>query len=80
MGRCDENRGWVEYLAVHPSFRKRGIGLQLVKIIEDRLHKKGCSEISILIDPDKAAAIEFSRRAGYGAKNVTLMRKSLGEG
>lgn len=80
MGRCDENRGWVEYLAVHPSFRKKGIGRQLVRIIEDRLHKKGCSEISILIDPNKAAAIEFSRRAGYGTKNATLMRKSLGEG
>jgi len=80
MGRCDENRGWVEYLAVHPSFRKKGIGRQLVKIIEDRLYKKGCSEISILIDPDKAAAIEFARRAGYGTKNVTLMRKSLGDG
>jgi ribosomal protein S18 acetylase RimI-like enzyme len=80
MGRCDENRGWVEYLAVHPSFRKKGIGRQLVKIIEDRLHKKGCSEISILIDPDKAAAIEFARRAGYGTKNLTLMRKSLRDG
>ena len=80
MGRCDENRGWVEYLAVHPSFRRKGIGRQLAKIIEDRLHKKGCSEINLLIDPDTAAAIDFAHRAGYCTKNVTLMGKRLGDG
>lgn len=80
MGRCDENKGWIEFLGVHPSHRRKGIGRQLIKIMEDRLHKKGCSEIDILIDPDKAAAVEFARRAGYGTKDVTLMRKSLGDG
>jgi N-acetylglutamate synthase-like GNAT family acetyltransferase len=48
MGRCDENRSWIEYLAVSPSFRRKGIGRQLIKIIEEKLCEKGCSEAASL--------------------------------
>jgi ribosomal protein S18 acetylase RimI-like enzyme len=79
IGRCDENRAWVEYLCVAPSFRRKGIARQLLKIIEDRLLKKGCSEVNLLTDTDNATAIEFFQRAGYHTNNVTLMGKRLGD-
>jgi ribosomal protein S18 acetylase RimI-like enzyme len=78
MGRCDENRGWVEYLCVTPTFRKKGIARHLLKIIEDRLLKRGCSEVNLLIDTDNATAIEFFQSVGYHTNSVTLMGKHLG--
>ncbi len=77
MGRWDENRGWIEYLGVHPSFRRKGIGRQLVKIMEDRLSLKGCSEIGLLIQQENSATTEFYRRVGYRDKSMIYMGKQL---
>lgn len=77
IGRCDENRGWIEYLGVETSFRRKGIAKQLLKIVEERLFKKGCFEVNLFFDPDNAAAFEFTQRAGYRVKNMTIMGKYL---
>lgn len=37
MRRRDENRDWVEYLAIHLLFRRKGIGYQLMKTSEEKL-------------------------------------------
>jgi ribosomal protein S18 acetylase RimI-like enzyme len=79
MGRCDGNRGWVDYLCVSPSFQRKGTARQLLNATEDRLRKQGCLEINLLIDPENSAAIEFSQRAGYQSMKATLMVKSLGD-
>ncbi|KSV18390.1 acetyltransferase [Dehalococcoides mccartyi] len=80
MGRCDENRGWIEYLAVHPSFRRKKIGRQLIKIIEDRLLKKGCDEIDLLLQQDNQEATNFLQMVGYRIINMTYMGKRLQNG
>jgi ribosomal protein S18 acetylase RimI-like enzyme len=77
MGRCDENRGWIEYLAVDPAFRKKGIGRQLVKLIEERLSKMGCIEIGFLIQNEGEVAADFYQKTGYSAKSVTYLHKHL---
>ncbi len=77
MGRCDENRGWIEYLAVHPSFRRKEIGRQLVKIIEDRLSKKGCNKIELLLQQENQEATDFFQMVGYHIINMTYMGKRL---
>ena len=77
MGRCDENRGWVEYLAVHPLFRRKGIGRQLVNIIEEKLSKQGCSGMVLLIQQENSDATDFYRRIGYHTKSVTYLEKRL---
>jgi len=79
MGRCDENRGWVEYLAVHPFFRRKGIGHQLVNIIEEKLSIKGCSEIGLLMEQENPVTTEFYQRVGYRDKSVTYLEKRLGD-
>jgi ribosomal protein S18 acetylase RimI-like enzyme len=77
MGRCDENRGWVEYLAVHPLFRRKGIGRQLLNIIEERLSVKGCFGMGLLIQQETPVATNFYQRVGYRIKNVTYLEKRL---
>jgi GNAT superfamily N-acetyltransferase len=77
MGRRDEHRGWIEYLAADPAFRKKGIGRQLVKIIEERLYKIGCTEIGFLIQNDREVATDFYPKIGYRTKTVTYMHKYL---
>ncbi len=49
MYAYDGHRGSVNYLAVLPRFQKCGIGLQLMRDIENRLTKLGCPKINILI-------------------------------
>ena len=42
MGGYEGHRGWINYLAVHPDFRRQGIGLLMMNEVEQRLYKLGC--------------------------------------
>jgi ribosomal protein S18 acetylase RimI-like enzyme len=77
MGRCDENRGWIEFLAVHPSFQKKGIGRNLLKMMEERLSKKECSEVGFFVPGENLIPSDFFKKVGYRTKNVTHMQKRL---
>ena len=76
-GRCDENRGWIEYLAVHPSFRGKGIGRQLVKQIEQRLSTKGCDELGLLMHSGDRIATDFFQKLGYRTTSMAYIQKQL---
>ena len=36
MAGYDGHRGWINYLAVHPDFQKRGYGKKLMKNVEKK--------------------------------------------
>src|SRR5688572_33317938 len=48
----DGRRGWINRLAVHPEYRRQGIGTKLIEAAEHALHECGIDIIGALIAPD----------------------------
>jgi ribosomal protein S18 acetylase RimI-like enzyme len=71
------HRGWLNYLAVAPRFRRQGIGRVLVAEAEARLRQMGCPKINIQIRTSNTEVIEFYRRIGFKPDDVVSMGKRL---
>jgi Acetyltransferases len=77
MGGYEGHRGWVNYLAVDPAFRKKGFGRQLMAEIENRLLALGCPKINLQVRTDNTPARGFYSRIGYKDDNVISLGKRL---
>jgi ribosomal protein S18 acetylase RimI-like enzyme len=77
MAGYDGHRGWLNYLAVAPRFRRMGIGRKMVAEAEARLRQMGCPKINIQIRTSNAEVIEFYRRIGFKPDDVVSMGKRL---
>jgi len=77
MAGYDGHRGWLNYLAVAPRFRRKGIGRKMVAEAEDRLRQMGCPKINIQIRTSNTEVIEFYRRIGFKPDDVVSMGKRL---
>jgi ribosomal protein S18 acetylase RimI-like enzyme len=77
MAGYDGHRGWLNYLAVAPRFRRKGIGRKIVAVAEARLRQMGCPKINIQIRTSNTAVIEFYRRIGFTPDDVVSMGKRL---
>ncbi len=65
MAGYEGHRGWVNYLAVDPAQRRRGLGRQMMEEVERLLRQRGCPKINIQIRSENLAAVAFYRRLGY---------------
>jgi ribosomal protein S18 acetylase RimI-like enzyme len=77
MGGYEGHRGWVNYLAVSPSQRKKGYGRQLMEALEERLEKMGCAKVNLQVRETNLEVIEFYKAIGYGLDHVIGMGKRL---
>jgi ribosomal protein S18 acetylase RimI-like enzyme len=77
MAGYDGHRGWLNYLAVAPRFRRKGIGRKMVAAAEARLRQVGCPKINIQVRTSNTAVIEFYRRIGFKPDDVVSMGKRL---
>jgi ribosomal protein S18 acetylase RimI-like enzyme len=73
----DGHRGWVNYLAVHPAHRARGLGRLLMAAAEDHLTASGCPKVNLLVRTSNSAALGFYQRLGYVRDDVIAMGKRL---
>lgn len=73
----DGHRGWINYLAVDPGRRRRGIGELLMAVAEQRLLAVGCPKINLQIRRTNLGAVEFYRSLGFVEDEVTSMGKRL---
>ena len=71
------HRGWLNYLAVAPQYRRRGIGRQMVQAAEQRLKQMGCPKINIQIRTSNRDVIIFYRQLGFSEDDVISMGKRL---
>lgn len=79
MAGYDGHRGWVHYLAVHPSFQKRGLGRQLMEYAENALNEIGCPKIDLMVRNSNNDVINFYKKIGYGLDEVVTMSRRLVE-
>ena len=73
----DGHRGWVNYLAVHPAHRTRGLGRLLMAAAEDHLTDVGCPKVNLLVRTSNRAALGFYQRLGYVPDDVVSLGKRL---
>jgi ribosomal protein S18 acetylase RimI-like enzyme len=62
---CDLRRGWINRLAVDPSYRRRNIAGALTVESEKRLRKAGVRIFCALIDDDNLPSKALFRKCGY---------------
>jgi ribosomal protein S18 acetylase RimI-like enzyme len=71
------HRGWINYLGVSPSYRRRGIGTCMMKEAERILKKRGCPKINLQIRKKNTEVISFYESLGYSFDEVVSMGKRL---
>ena len=77
MGGYEGHRGWINYLAVSPEIRQKGVGQQMVEEVEAKLRKLGCPKINIQIRSSNKSVIEFYGKVGFSVDDVISMGKRL---
>ena len=77
MAGYDGHRGWVNYLAVDPEFRRRGLGRSMMAEVERRLKELGCPKLNLQVRRGNAEAVAFYRSVGYSEDDVLGMGKRL---
>jgi ribosomal protein S18 acetylase RimI-like enzyme len=65
IGSFDGWRGNIYRLAVHASYRRRGIARALVAEVEKRLTRQGAKRITALVEKDHPLATGFWAAVGY---------------
>jgi ribosomal protein S18 acetylase RimI-like enzyme len=65
IGSFDGWRGNLYRMAVHPAYRRRGIGRALVAEVERQLTRQGARRITALVEKEHAGATGFWRAVGY---------------
>jgi len=73
----DGVRGWVQKVAVHPSYRRSGIAHKLMAIAEDALRQAGCTKLNLQTRAGNDSAIRFYEAAGYDVEDRVSMSKRL---
>ncbi len=79
MAGYEGHRGWINYLAVAPEYRRQGFGRLMMDEAETRLREMGCPKINLQVRRSNARAAEFYRSIGYAEDDVLSMGKRLVE-
>lgn len=77
MAGYEGHRGWINYLAVDPAFRRQGVAAALVARVEQTLTDMGCPKINLQIRGDNQDVADFYESLGYVADDVLSMGKRL---
>ena len=77
MAGYEGHRGWINYLAVKPEYRRQGMGRQIMQEAEACLRALGCPKINLQVRASNAGVIEFYRRIGFKPDDVVSLGKRL---
>ena len=77
MAGYEGHRGWINYLAVDPDRRRRGLGRTLMEHAERLLREAGCPKINLQVRSGNDQVVAFYRSLGYQIDPVTSMGKRL---
>jgi ribosomal protein S18 acetylase RimI-like enzyme len=77
MAGYDGHRGWINYLAVHPSRQGSGLGRALMHAAEERLAALGCAKINLQVREGNEVARAFYEAIGYRQDPVLSYGKRL---
>ncbi len=73
----DGHRGWINYLAVAPDYRRQGLGRALMDEAETLLLREGCPKVNLQVRTGNEGVVAFYRRLGYDVEEMVSMGKRL---
>jgi ribosomal protein S18 acetylase RimI-like enzyme len=79
MAGYEGHRGWINYLAVAPRYRRRGIASRMMAEAERKLEAIGCPKINLQVRAQHKDVIAFYRSIGYIDDDIINMGKRLEE-
>jgi ribosomal protein S18 acetylase RimI-like enzyme len=77
MAGFEGHRGWINYLAVLPEFRKQGIGRAIMQEAEKQLKELGCPKINLQVRSSNKEVIAFYQSIGFTRDDVVSLGKRL---
>ena len=77
MAGYEGHRGWINYLAVDPKYRRKGLGKTMMKAAETYLEQFECPKINLQIRAKNHQVIEFYKSIGFLQEDVINMGKRL---
>ena len=79
MGGYEGHRGWINYLAVDPRYRRDGYGRFIMQEVEERIRAKGCPKINLQVRATNKEVIRFYQSLDYADDHVIGLGKRLVE-
>ena len=73
----DGHRGWINYMAVHPSHQRQGHARRLMEQAEQLLTARGCPKLNLQVREGNEAVIAFYESLGYTDDKTVSMGKRL---
>jgi ribosomal protein S18 acetylase RimI-like enzyme len=73
----DGHRGWLYSVAVHPTYRNKGVGTALVAYAEQALTERGCMKVNLQIMGGNAGVTAFYESLGYEVEKRISMGKII---
>ncbi len=73
----DGHRGWINYLAVSPDYRRQGFGEKFMDRAEQLLLDKGCPKLNLQIRAGNHEILEFYKKLGYVEDHAVSLGKRL---
>ena len=77
MAGYEGHRGWVNYLAVAPRYRRQGLGTAMMRKVECLLRERGCPKINLQIRETHQAIRAFYEAVGFTQDHVISMGRRL---
>ena len=77
MGGYDGHRGYIYYLAVLPEFQEKGVGSNILKIIEKKLLNIGCPKINLFVRKTNLSVKAFYKKNKYKIQESQIYGKRL---
>jgi ribosomal protein S18 acetylase RimI-like enzyme len=77
MAGYEGHRGWINYLAVAPDQRRRGIAKKMMASAENKLRALGCQKINLQVRRTNTTVINFYRTIGFREDDVISFGKRL---
>ena len=68
---------YITYVAVDETYRKKGIGKQLIQKVEELCEEWKCSAIELTSANFRVGAHEFYKRLGFTVKQTTVFIKEM---
>jgi ribosomal protein S18 acetylase RimI-like enzyme len=79
MAGYEGHRGWINYLAVAPAQRRRGIARTMMARAEKKLRALGCPKINLQVRRTNTAVIDFYQAIGFDEDDVVSLGKDWGD-
>ncbi|MBI04675.1 MAG: GNAT family acetyltransferase [Pelagibacteraceae bacterium] len=77
MAGYDGHRGYIYYLAVLPEYQKKGVGSEILEIVENKLLKIGCPKINLFVRNSNVKVKNFYKINYYKLQDSQVYGKRL---